>query len=43
MYFGISSKTLKTKNPKHKGIANSVRKEGTSRIVELVLPTLRES
>ena len=32
-----------TKKPKHKGIANSVKKDGTSKIVELVLPTLKES
>ena len=43
MYLGTSNSTLKTKNAKHNGIANSVRKDGTSKIVELVLPTLRES
>ena len=40
---GTSKSTLNTKNAKHNGIANSVRKDGTSKIVELVLPTLRES
>ena len=39
----ISKNTLITKKPKQSGIANSVRNDGTSKIVELVLPTFRES
>ncbi len=38
-----SIKTLINKKPKHKGMASSVRKEGRSRIVELVRPTFKES
>ena len=39
----VSAKTLKSKSPKHKGIATSVKNDGRSKIVELVLPTLKES
>ena len=35
--------TLNTKKAKQSGIANSVKNDGTSNIVELVRPTFKES
>mgnify|MGYP004328470453 CR=1 FL=1 len=43
MYLIASKITLKTKKAKHRGIANSVKNDGTSKIVELVRPTFKES
>ena len=43
MYLIASKITLMTKKAKQSGIANSVKNDGTSKIVELVLPTFKES
>tara|TARA_B000000437_G_C11472967_1_gene235498 strand:+ start:385 stop:534 length:150 start_codon:yes stop_codon:yes gene_type:complete len=43
MYLIASKITLMTKKAKQSGIANSVKKDGTSKIVELVRPTFKES
>ena len=44
LIYVITSKiTLKTKKAKQSGIANSVKNDGTSNMVELVRPTFKES